>query len=274
MSIEIIDSFVDVPWGNIFVRRWNSGHSHRPPIILLHDSLGCAELWRDFPEALAKATNRDVIAYDRLGFGKSTPRRERPSIDFIFEEGKTFFPAIQRALGITRFSLFGHSVGGAMAIVIAALQNEECEAVITESAQTFVESLTLSGIRAGKEQFADPEQFARLVKWHGEKARWVVDAWTQVWLSPEFLSWNLDEYLGQVNCPVLAIHGELDEYGSVAFPRSIVNKVNGRSELAILNECGHVPHRERKEEVLELTSSFLERLVADIIHPEEKTNDN
>ena len=260
MSIEIIDSFVDVPWGNIFVRRWNIGHSTHPPIILLHDSLGCVALWRDFPEALATATNRDVIAYDRLGFGKSSPRRERPSIDFIFEEGKTFFPAILHALGITRFSLFGHSVGGAMAIVIAALQNEECEAVMTESAQTFVEPLTLLGIRAAKAHFSDPEQFAKLVKLHGEKAQWVLDAFTEVWLSPEFLSWNLNEYLGQINCPVLAIHGDLDEYGSVEFPRSITNKVNGLSELAILNQCGHVPHRERKEDVLRLTASFLERL--------------
>ncbi len=260
MSIEMTDSFVDVQWGNIFVRRWNLGHNHHPPIILLHDSLGCVELWRDFPEALAAATNREVIAYDRLGFGKSTPRRKRPSIDFIFEEGKKFFPILQRALGLSRFSLFGHSVGGAMALVIAALQSEECEAVITESAQTFVEPLTLSGIRAAKAHFSDLEQFAKLAKWHGEKAQWVLDAFTEVWLSPEFLSWNLDHSLGQVNCPTLAIHGDLDEYGSVEFPHSIASKVNGLSELAILNQCGHVPHRERKEDVLKLTASFLERL--------------
>lgn len=258
--LEALDLSVDVPGGSVFVRRWNLGHNSRPPIILLHDSLGCVELWRDFPEALATAASRDVIAYDRLGFGKSTPRRELPSIDFIFEEGATFFPAIQQALGITRFSLLGHSVGGAMAIVIAALQREACEAVITESAQAFVEPLTLSGIRAGKAQFGAPEQFAKLAKWHGEKAQWVLDAWTEVWQSPEFSSWNLDQHLGQVNCPVLAIHGDGDEYGSLEFPRRITSRVSGPSEMAILDNCGHVPHRERKEEVLGLISSFLERL--------------
>ena len=85
MSTEVSDSLVDVPGGSIFVRRWSLGHRNRSPIILLHDSLGCVELWRDFPEALAKATTRDVIAYDRLGFGKSTPRLERPSAGFVFE---------------------------------------------------------------------------------------------------------------------------------------------------------------------------------------------
>jgi pimeloyl-ACP methyl ester carboxylesterase len=58
---------------------------------------------------------------------------------------------------------------------------------------------------------------------------------------------------------VLAIHGDLDEYGSVQFPRRITGKVGGRSELAILEGCGHVPHRERRDDVLRLSASFLGR---------------
>lgn len=259
MSTEVLDSLVKVPGGSVFVRHWRLGHSGRPPIILLHDSLGSVELWRDFPEALAQATTRPVIAYDRLGFGRSTRRIEPPSVDFISEEAETFFPAIQRALGIPRFALFGHSVGGAMALVIAASQHAGCEAVITESAQAFVEPRTLAGVRAARAKFGDPEQFEKIAKWHGEKARWVLDAWTEVWLSPPFLSWNLDRYLGKVRCPVLAIHGDVDEYGSVEFPRRITSKARGPSELAILDHCGHVPHRERKAEVLRLTASFLKR---------------
>ena len=259
MSTEVLDSHVDVPGGSIFARRWRLGHSDCPPIILLHDSLGSVEQWRAFPEALAEATTSDVIAYDRLGFGRSTRRTERPSVDFIREEALAFFPAMKRAFGITRFSLFGHSVGGAMALSIAALQSEGCEAVITEAAQAFVEPRTLSGIRAARTQFADPEQFEKVAKWHGEKARWVLDAWTEVWLSPDFASWSLDEQLGKVRCPVLAIHGDLDEYGSVEFAHRITSKVNGPSEVAILSGCGHVPHRERRDEVLRLTGSLLAR---------------
>ncbi len=169
------------------------------------------------------------------------------------------FPPIRRALGIDRFSLFGHSVGGAMALAIAGSQSEACDAVVTEAAQAFVEPRTLSGIRAARAQFGDPRQFEKIARWHGKKARWVLDAWTEVWLSPGFSSWSLDPHLGEVRCPVLAIHGELDGYGSVDFPRRIASGVKGPSELAILDHCGHVPHRERREEVLRLTSSFLER---------------
>ena len=259
MSIEPLDSFVEVPGGRIFVRQWSVGHSERAPLLLLHDSLGSVDQWRDFPAALARATHRPAVAYDRLGFGKSTSRWERPSVDFVSEEAVRFFPPLLRALGITRFSLFGHSVGGAMALAIAALQGEACEAVITEAAQAFVEPRTLAGIRAAKQQFGDRRQFEKLARWHGVKAQWVLDAWTEVWLSPEFSSWSLAGHLGKIKCPVLAIHGDLDEFGSVEFPRRITGGVQSPSQLAILERCGHVPHRERREEVLRLTSSFLEQ---------------
>jgi pimeloyl-ACP methyl ester carboxylesterase len=259
VGTECLDSFVDVPGGRIFVRRWEEGLGDRPPIILLHDSLGCVEQWRDFPVTLAQATRRHVVAYDRLGFGKSTPRVERPSLDFIREEAETFFPALCRGLGIRRFILFGHSVGGAMALTIAAAQTQPCAAVITEAAQAFVEPQTLTGIRSAKTAFRDPGQFERIVRWHGDKARWVLDSWTEVWMSPQFLTWSLDRDLGNVVCPVLAIHGDLDEYGSLAFPRRITSQVKGRSELAILSDCGHVPHREKKDEVLRWVREFLAR---------------
>lgn len=259
MSTEARDSSVPVPGGSVFVRRWIAAPSERSPIVLLHDSLGSVEQWRDFPEALSLATNREVIAYDRLGFGQSTPRAQRPSVDFVTEEAARFFPSLQQALGLTRFALFGHSVGGAMALAIAASHPSACEAVITEAAQAFVEPRTISGIRAAKAEFERPEQFARLTRWHGAKARWVLDAWSEVWLSREFSAWSLDRELPGVRCPVLAIHGDRDEYGSLEFPRRITHGVGGLAELAILADCGHVPHRERREEVLQLASAFLER---------------
>jgi pimeloyl-ACP methyl ester carboxylesterase len=175
----------------------------------------------------------------------------------VTDEARRFFPALRRALGLTRFALFGHSVGGAMALAIAAAEDERCVAVVTEAAQAFVEARTLEGIRAVRAEFDRPEQFAKLTRWHGAKARWVLDAWAEVWLSAEFQSWSLDEQLAAVRCPVLAIHGDRDEYGTAAFPRRIVAGVSGPSELAILEGCGHVPHRERRADVLRLVASFL-----------------
>lgn len=257
MSSEIHDSFAAVPGGRVFVRRWNVDSAHGSPIILMHDSLGSVELWRDFPGALAHATARPVIAYDRLGFGKSEPRATRPSAQFIREEAEVIFPVLRQQLGIDRCVLLGHSVGGAMALTTAALHGGACEAVITAAAQTFVDELTLSGIRAAEQQFSNEAEVARLERWHADKSRWVLDAWTGVWLSPQFAAWTLDELLPRIHCPVLAIHGDRDDYGPLEFPRHIARRVSGPSQLAILEDCGHVPHRERSAEVLGRIASFL-----------------
>jgi pimeloyl-ACP methyl ester carboxylesterase len=256
----MIDLVVDVPGGKVFTRRWQGASSDAAPIILMHDSLGCVELWRDFPAALADATARQVIAYDRLGFGRSERLSKRPSASFISDEAEVIFPALRQQLAIDRFVLFGHSVGGAMALASAALHGAGCEAVVTESAQSFVEPLTLAGIRAAQQQFSNDGELARLERWHGERARWVLDAWTGVWLSAQFASWSLDELLPRVHAPVLAIHGDRDDFGTVEFPRHIARRVSGPSEVAVLDDCGHVPHREKSAEVLRRVAAFLAAL--------------
>ena len=45
-------------------RRWGDGS---PTIVLLHDGLGCVELWRELPEQLCGATGCAVFAYSRYG---------------------------------------------------------------------------------------------------------------------------------------------------------------------------------------------------------------
>ncbi len=254
------DFHVDISGGQIFVRRWTTDAStDQAPIVLLHDSLGCVDMWRDFPGQLAMRLRRQVLAYDRLGYGQSSDRESPPSLHFIDEEARTVFPELCRSLGLSEVVPFGHSVGGGMAIAIASLhwQTGLCASVITESAQAFVESRTTAGIQAAKELFGKPGQFEKLSKYHGSKARWVLEAWTETWLDPKFATWSLDSYLKQVQCPVLAIHGDQDEYGSCAFPNRIANGVGGYSKAVILEGIGHVPHREQPDRIIEAVSCFL-----------------
>jgi len=257
MSIDIQDSIVAVPNGEIFVRQWVPAEAQQTPIILLHDSLGSVAQWRDFPQELALSAGRTVAAYDRLGYGQSTPQKQPADIDFIEHEAGIYLPALASALGLSKYILFGHSVGGGMALTAAAKHPQQCLAVISVAAQAFVETRTLEGIRKAKAAFAHAVQFERLARWHGERAQWVLDAWTEVWLSPAFHDWSLNEVLAAVKCPVLAIHGDKDEFGSLAFPQQIINGVAGPSEMVILPDCGHVPHREQKSKVLNAVATFL-----------------
>lgn len=260
---DIRDAYVDGTGGRVYVRRWTPPEAHdASPLVLLHDSLGCVALWRDFPARLAAALSRPVFAYDRLGFGRSGARRDLPSPHFVQEEADVFFPVLRQALGIGRYALFGHSVGGAMALAIAASDPAGCEAVVSESAQAFVEGRTVAGIQAARASFERPGEIDRLARWHGDHARWVLRAWTEVWLSPAFASWSLEATLPLVRCPVLALHGSRDEYGSVAFPEMICRLSEGPCEMAVLEGCGHVPHREREAEVLDRVSRFFQGAAA------------
>ncbi|MCE1184888.1 MAG: alpha/beta hydrolase [Rhodocyclales bacterium] len=243
---------IPVPGGQIHARSWTPPQAdpERPPVILFHDSLGCVELWRSFPAALAHALGRRVIAYDRLGFGASDPRHDTLSLDFIREEATLYLPHVLAAFGVERFIACGHSVGGGMAVHSAAAHPERCVALITMAAQCFVENLTRAGIVEARDQFADPTAFARLERYHGPKARWVLNAWTETWLSPAFADWSLHPILPAVRCPTLVIHGAQDEYGSADQPRAIAAGVAGAAELVLMPDTRHVPHREREGAVV------------------------
>ena len=248
--------------GGLHVRRWRvegaaAASGRMTPIMLLHDSLGCVTLWRDFPAQLAQATGRAVIAYDRLGFGQSDPHPGRLSPSFVVDEAHDDFRRVREVLGVDRFIAFGHSVGGGMAVACAAAYPQACVALITESAQAFVEDRTLAGIRAARDGFAQAGQIERLARYHGDKTPWVLSAWIDTWLAPDFADWSLDEILPQVTCPTLVVHGSEDEFGSAQHPRCIAAGVGGPSTLQLLDGVGHVPHREQPERMLVLFAEWL-----------------
>lgn len=256
------DTWVEHPRGRLFVRTWEAQYApgdeqEKAPVVLLHDSLGCVDLWRDFPAQLSAATGRKVIAYDRLGFGRSDRRDGRLALDFIADEAKTFFPVVREQTGIRKFIAFGHSVGGGMAVNCAAQYPSDCVALITESAQAFLADETVQGIEVAKQQFKEEGQLDRLTRYHGDKAKWVLDAWTETWLDPQFATWTLAGVLPGVRCPVLAIHGAFDEYGSRRHPELIGRLSSGPSRVEIMADTWHVPHREKAEEVVALAAGFI-----------------
>lgn len=259
MSRYVIeDLFVDVPGGKVYVKQWIPENArHRAPVILLHDSLGSTDLWRDFPEKLAFHLSRPVAAYDRLGFGKSSAREGTPSYGFMEEEAELFFPHVKKALGLGPFVLFGHSAGGGMSVAIAS-RDQDCVAVVTQAAQAFIEEMTVAGIRKTEAEFEKPGQIKRLERWHGDKAMWVLRAWIDRWAAEDFSSWSLEPYIDRVSCPVLAVHGAHDFYGSTAYAVYIAEHIGKASELAILDDCGHNPHRDNPEAVMERVRVFLE----------------
>lgn len=257
VSVKEDDCHIRIEGGRIFAKTWTPGvpdADRLAPILLFHDSLGCVDLWRSFPARLASTTNRRVIAYDRLGFGRSDPHPGQIGHDFVAMEARHVIPLLCEQVGVAGFIACGHSVGGGMAVETAARFQTRCQALVTIAAQAFVEDGTLAGIRTARRDFQDPARLAKLANYHGDKAKWVVDAWTETWLAPAFAHWTLDTALMAVRCPVLAVHGDRDEYGSGEHPKRIAA---GRGTAQVLPNTGHVPHREDEGLVIDVIHRFL-----------------
>lgn len=250
------DHFVQTPSGRISTRIWPGSDYAQTPIVLLHDSLGCVELWRDFPALLSRALQRTVIAYDRLGYGRSDAH---PGIlgDDIVESESSYLAELLEAMDVQCCIALGHSIGGEMAIACGSRQPGLCTGVIAMAAQAWLEEQTLSAIASAREQFSDPEQFERLKKYHGDKAQWVLDAWTGTWFRPSMRSWSILPELTLLHEPLLVIHGDRDEFASLEQPRRVAELASGPVKLEILPDCGHLPQREMPERVLSVIGEFL-----------------
>lgn len=229
----------------------------KPVLVLLHDSLGCIKLWRDFPEKMAQATGYTALVYDRQGYGQSSPFQSiNRGLDYLEQEADVLERLLEK-LQIVQAILFGHSDGGSIALIAAAKYKSRINAIITEGAHVFVEEVTLAGIREAVEAYQTTDLPQKLQKYHGTKTEPVFRAWTDTWLSDSFRSWNIEHFLPAILCPALIIQGEEDEYGTLAQVEAVAQQAQGPAQQLILPGIGHTPHREAPEQVLEKSAHFI-----------------
>jgi pimeloyl-ACP methyl ester carboxylesterase len=83
-----------------------------------------------------------VVAYDRLGFGRSDARHGPLTIDFVREEAETWFPLVREGLGIGEFIAMGHSVESAVEIMPGCrhVPHREAEGVVVARIARFLDA--------------------------------------------------------------------------------------------------------------------------------------
>jgi pimeloyl-ACP methyl ester carboxylesterase len=244
-------------------KRIGEWDASRVVLVLLHEGLGSIPQWRDFPEALSGACGLPVLLYERSGHGGSDPvRLPRPS-NYLEIEAEQVLPGVLAACGIERPILIGHSDGGTIALLYAAAFPEKPVACITEAAHVLVEEATLSGIRAASMVWARDGDFRRrLARHHGHGVEALFRGWAETWTRPDRRDWNMLDRLGAVRCPVLAIQGADDAYGTRAQLDEIVARVSGPAESVLIPDCAHVPHQEAPATVLACVRSFIGKSLA------------
>ncbi len=232
----------------------------RPTLVFLHDSLGCIAVWRDFPRQLGELTRCNVMVYDRQGYGKSGTFTKSIRDNDYLEDEAAILDSLLASYGISDALLFGHSDGGSVALVAAALYPSRIKAVITEGAHVFVEDVTLRGIEEAIVAYQQGDLKARLEPYHGVKTEALFWAWAGTWTSERFRSWSIEPLLPSIICPILVIQGEDDEYGTVAQVTKIGSQTTGPATAWLLPWVKHTPHKEVRELVLLRVSSFIDAL--------------
>lgn len=230
----------------------------RPTVVMLHEGLGSVALWKDFPERLADHTGCGTLVYSRYGHGASTLLTEKRPVEYMHREAEVVLPAVLRHFGIERPVLFGHSDGGSIALIYAGYRPNDAAALVLEAPHVFVEDLTVASIAGVKEIYRTTDLAGKLRRYHQDVDRtfW---GWNDIWLDPRFKQWNIEAYLPAIRCPILAIQGLDDEYGTRAQLDAIA-AATPATEIVLLAECGHSPHRDQAAETLARSATFIEEI--------------
>lgn len=238
------------------------GNKNKPHLIFLHEGLGCIEMWRNFPQKLCTQTTCPGLLYDRIGYGKSSMALEPRALNYIHNYALKELPeVIESLIPNTPYILIGHSDGSSIALINGSKNDPLLKGIVTEAAHVFIEKETINGIRIADQAYNDNGPKG-LSKYHGEKAHQMFKSWSETWLSHWFRNWNIESLLPRIFCPVLALQGIYDEYGTNKQLDAIVSQVSGPAQKYMIPNCGHTPHLEQPELVLNLISNFIGQITS------------
>lgn len=259
--------FAEINWSGRQVRiehQWLwPERSEAPLMIFLHEGLGSVAMWRDFPQRLCDAAGCRGLVYSRPGYGRSTPRAsdETWDVDFMHRQAHEVLPALLDSLGVDASSrppwLFGHSDGGSIALLYAARFAQRVAGLIVLAPHIMVEDISVTSIAQARVAYETTDLRARLARHHADpdSAFW---GWNGIWLKPAFRNWTIASEIETVRCPVLAVQGLDDEYGTMDQIRGIARRLP-QTELLELPACGHSPHRDQPERLIAAATGFLQR---------------
>jgi len=261
--LEKQEGYISIGDKNIYFEFINKSLiSEKPLLVFLHEGLGSVAQWKDFPFQLSERTKCSALVFDREGYGKSSKLKSTNDWDYLHIQAQEALPEIFNHLNIEQNKkiLIGHSDGGSITIIHTGTFPENIIAVITEASHQFIEDISVAGIRDAVKLYEEGKLKDLLKKYHGENTDSMFYGWADTWLREEFQKWNIEEYLPKIKVPFLAIQGTNDRYGSFAQLASIKKNVL-KSDIYHIPDCGHSPHTEIKEKMLQIMSDFIMKVI-------------
>jgi len=231
-----------------------------PSLVLLHEGLGCVEMWRDFPQRLHEVTGRHVFAYSRQGYGRSDPKPAPWSLDYMHLEGLEILPGVLDAAGLNDVVLVGHSDGASISLIYAGgVKGHRASGLILMAPHVFNEAVSVASIEQARTAYHETDLRTRLRRYHGDNVDHAFLGWNGAWLDTGFLDWNIEHYLPAITVPTLLIQGKQDQYGTTEQVEAIERQINGPVRCELLVDCRHSPHIDQPLAVLASIKGFLAR---------------
>jgi pimeloyl-ACP methyl ester carboxylesterase len=233
-----------------------------PLMVFLHEGLGSVSLWRDFPRELCEALQCRGLVYSRPGYGQSTPRAPDQPLtpDFMHRQAQEVLPALLQALGVDPLRdelwLLGHSDGGSIALLFAARFPDRVAGAIVLAPHILVEEASVASITEARNAYVQTDLRQRLARHHADVDS-AFKGWNDIWLHPAFRDWNITQELVTIRCPLLALQGVNDEYGTMEQVRGIA-RVTPQCEVVEWADCGHSPHRNQKDRLIYAVRDFVQ----------------
>jgi pimeloyl-ACP methyl ester carboxylesterase len=232
-----------------------------PTIVMLHEGLGSAGLWGDFPDKLAGATGAGVMVYSRAGYGASTPVQLPRPLDYMHVEALEILPKLLEGIGFRRGLLLGHSDGASIAAIYAGgVQDHRVRGVAMIAPHFVVEDISVTSIAQIKRAFETTDLRARLKRWHDDVDN-AFYGWNDAWLDPKFRNWDISEYLAYIRVPVAILQGADDQYGTIRQIEIAREECYCPVDVTIIPGAGHSPHREAPGATLDAISEFAKRIL-------------
>jgi pimeloyl-ACP methyl ester carboxylesterase len=226
-----------------------------PALVFLHEGLGSVAMWRDFPARAAAATGRRTLVYSRRGYGRSPPLAPPWGPLYMHREALEALPALRAERGLDDPVLVGHSDGASIALIHAGA-GHAVRGIVAMAPHVFVEDVTITSIEAARAAWRETDLRVRLQRYHGD-VDGAFRGWNDAWLDPAFRAWNIESFLPTITCPVLAIQGRDDEYGTMAQLDAIERGVKGPFRRLELDACRHSPHRDQPAATLAAIAAFV-----------------
>ena len=231
-------------------------------IVLLHEGLGCAALWGDFPEKLQAATGYGVFAHSRAGYGQSSPAALPRPLDYMHREALDVLPKVLDAIGFRRGILVGHSDGASIATIYAGgVQDHRIRGLALIAPHFVVEDISIQSIATIKVAYETTDLKTKLGRWHRDVDN-AFRGWNDAWLDPAFRDWDISESLAYIRMPIAIVQGADDQYGTLRQIEIAQAECYCPVDVTIIPGAAHSPHREAPEITLRTIAGFVHDIAA------------